>query len=185
METKPHAIMIGDQLMCEQGYNATTFKDIAAVLKVTSASLHYHFPERADLCHGVIQHNRTRFNAMVAKSAKKKPSDKIKDFTSMYIDLVKNGKISLLSVFTAEYNTLDENVKEDFKLYANEILEWLMAVLEDGQKQQTFRFRSSVRLKALQILSLLSGIEKLCRVTDISDSYLVQTDILHDLMIDQ
>lgn len=48
------------------GYNGFSFREIAADVGIKSASVHYHFPTKADLAAAVAKRYRERFEAGVA-----------------------------------------------------------------------------------------------------------------------
>src|SRR5271169_6651677 len=54
---------IAEQLAQTRGYNGFSYADIAAQLGVTKASLHYHFPSKADLGRALI----VRYHAVFAE----------------------------------------------------------------------------------------------------------------------
>ena len=47
--TSQRILDIAERLVQTRGYNGFSYADIAQALKVTKASLHYHYPAKADL----------------------------------------------------------------------------------------------------------------------------------------
>src|SRR5476649_763793 len=52
---------VAEQLAQTRGYNGFSYADIAAELDVTKASLHYHFPSKAELGRALIERYRGHF----------------------------------------------------------------------------------------------------------------------------
>jgi len=48
-DTATRILDIAERQMRQHGYNAVSYRDIAAEMGIKSASLHYHFPKKADL----------------------------------------------------------------------------------------------------------------------------------------
>ena len=49
MDSATQILDIAERRMRQTGYNAVSYRDIAAEMGIKSASLHYHFPKKADL----------------------------------------------------------------------------------------------------------------------------------------
>src|ERR1700733_8531548 len=54
---------VAERLAQTRGYNGFSYADISAQLGVTKASLHYHFPTKAELGRALIERYRTLFGA--------------------------------------------------------------------------------------------------------------------------
>src|ERR1700690_1670053 len=54
---------VAEKLAQTRGYNGFSYADIAVELGVTKASLHYHFPSKAELGCALIERYRTVFAA--------------------------------------------------------------------------------------------------------------------------
>ena len=52
---------VAEQLAQTRGYNGFSYADVAAQLGVTKASLHYHFPSKAQLGAALIDRYQTNF----------------------------------------------------------------------------------------------------------------------------
>ena len=49
MDSAKQILDIAERRMRQTGYNAVSYRDIAAEMGIKSASLHYHFPKKEDL----------------------------------------------------------------------------------------------------------------------------------------
>ena len=54
---------VAERLAQTRGYNGFSYADIAAQLGVTRASLHYHFPSKAELGRALVERYRGLFGA--------------------------------------------------------------------------------------------------------------------------
>ena len=59
--TRDHVLDVAERLAQTRGFNGFSYADIAAELKVTKASLHYHFPTKTDLGCALVQRYGQRF----------------------------------------------------------------------------------------------------------------------------
>src|SRR5271167_237958 len=65
--TRSRILDIGERLVQVRGFNGFSYADIAAELSVTKASLHYHFPSKADLGEAIIARYAERFADALAR----------------------------------------------------------------------------------------------------------------------
>ena len=54
-DTREEIIDLAEDLIRQNGYNAFSYSDIAAMLEVRPAAIHYHFPSKSDLGVAVIE----------------------------------------------------------------------------------------------------------------------------------
>ena len=65
-DTATRILDSAESLVQVRGFNGFSYADVAAELAVTKASLHYHFPGKAELGRALIARYATRFNAALA-----------------------------------------------------------------------------------------------------------------------
>ena len=65
-DTATRILDSAESLVQVRGFNGFSYADVAAELGVTKASLHYHFPGKAELGRALIVRYATRFNAALA-----------------------------------------------------------------------------------------------------------------------
>src|SRR4029079_1922981 len=62
-DTAQRILDVAERLVQTRGFNGFSYADIAEVLDVTKASLHYHFPSKADLGRRLIERYEQTFLA--------------------------------------------------------------------------------------------------------------------------
>src|ERR1700682_1229989 len=60
-DTSQRILDIAERLVQTRGFNGFSYADIAGTLHVTKASLHYHFPAKADLGRRLIERYERHF----------------------------------------------------------------------------------------------------------------------------
>ena len=58
---------LAERLVQLRGFNGFSYADVAGELKITTASLHYHFPGQADLGRALIVRYASRFTDALAE----------------------------------------------------------------------------------------------------------------------
>src|ERR1700685_2193697 len=65
-QTATQILDVAEQLVQTRGFNAFSYADVAAELKITKAALHYHFAGKAELGEALIARYAARFNDALA-----------------------------------------------------------------------------------------------------------------------
>jgi TetR/AcrR family transcriptional repressor of nem operon len=128
-------------------------------LHVTKASLHYHFPSKADLGRDLIERYHRAFAQALAAIDQQthKPREKLRRYVGLYDSVMRKNRMCLCGMLAAEYATLPGPMQDELRRFfdANEI--WLAAVLEDGRETGDLAFIGPVRQRARGVLGALEG----------------------------
>jgi TetR/AcrR family transcriptional repressor of nem operon len=169
--TSPHAdtprriLDIAERLVQTRGYNAFSYADIAQALHVTKASLHYHFPTKAELGKRLIERYELSFLEALATIDRTSAdaSEQLRRYVEIYADVLRNDRMCLCGMLAAEYATLPKPMKAELKHFFDENERWLVAVLEEGQATSRLRFTGSAREVARLLVGSLEGAMMLAR----------------------
>src|ERR1035441_10456162 len=147
---------------------SSSHANIAAQLGVTKASLHYHFPSKAELGRALIERYRSLFGAALdaIDQQAKEPHEKLKQYVGLYNSVLSNERMCLCGMLAAEYATLPAPMQEGLKLFFDANERWLSAVLEDGHRAGTFLFREPASERARVLLGALEGAMLVARSYD-------------------
>ena len=85
--TRDQIIEAADQLFYQQGYEHTTFADIAAAVQISRGNFYHHFKSKDDILNAVIKLRLVNTEKMVDQWAAegKSPIDRIQSFVQMLI----------------------------------------------------------------------------------------------------
>jgi TetR/AcrR family transcriptional regulator, transcriptional repressor for nem operon len=150
---------VAERLAQTRGYNGFSYADIAAELGVTKASLHYHFPSKADLGRALIVRYHGLFGAALDSidGQTKSPQEKLKRYVVLYDSVLSNERMCLCGMLAAEYATLPRPMQEGLTAFFDANERWLTAVLEDGLRAGMFAFREAAKERARVLLGALEG----------------------------
>lgn len=150
---------VAERLAQTRGYNGFSYADIAAQLRVTKASLHYHFPSKAELGRALIERYRMGFSgALDAIDQEGKPAhEKLQQYVELYNSVMSNERMCLCGMLAAEYATLPPPMQAELTAFFNANETWLTAVLEAGLRAGLFHFRESASERARVLLGALEG----------------------------
>lgn len=142
-----------------RGYNGFSYADVAAELSVTKASLHYHFPSKADLGEALLERHATRFAASLAEidDSGVDAMEKVLAFTGLYGAVLRSGGMCLCGMLAAEFRTLPGGMQDRVARFFDLNEEWLTRVLEAGRADGTFEFEGRARDRARSVVAGLEG----------------------------
>ncbi|GAA4779348.1 autorepressor PsrA [Olivibacter ginsenosidimutans] len=181
MDTKTAIIKLGDSLIREKGYNAFSFSDISKKLSIKNASVHYHFPTKTALGLAIIQEHHNRLDQLKTKMENKAPIEKLNAFLSIYTVAESEHKICIIGSLATDFYTVETEIQNKVKILADNILNWVMEILQDGKDKKVFLFNISTRTKALMIITNMLAAVQLTRLTNKQDFKEIKENIIHDL----
>ena len=164
-DTAQRILDTAERLLQTRGYNAFSYADIANALHVTKASLHYHFPTKAELGRRLIQRYQVSFlHALAAiEQTSGHAGEQLRRYVDIYLGVLRNDRMCLCGMLAAEYVTLPKPMKTELKHFFDENERWLVAVLEKGQATNKLRFTGPAREVAQLLMGALEGAMMLAR----------------------
>lgn len=156
----------------KHGYKAMSFRDLAAEVGIKSASVHYHFPTKGDLCAAVMQRYAEEYaERLVLPKKKRQAAQKalnkfIDDFQN---NIVKQGNVSLCTVLASEKGLLDPATSQAIADFYDLKSDWLATVVSYMKKD--WMPSEEARAYASQILASLHGASVLVRSTGNSECF--------------
>jgi TetR/AcrR family transcriptional regulator, transcriptional repressor for nem operon len=157
--TAERILDIAERLLQTRGFNNFSYADIAAELGITTASLHYHYPGKAELGQALITRYAERFSQALSEIEQHEPNAraKLEAYTSLYADVLKGNRMCMCGILAAEYQTLPKPMRTEVIRFFDDNQRWLSGVLREGKTDRTLNFSGAVDDVAQNILSTLEG----------------------------
>lgn len=157
--TRSRILDASERLVQVRGFNGFSYADVAAELSITKASLHYHFPSKAELGEALIARYAERFaDALAAIDADIAPAPaKLDAYANLYAEVLRQERMCLCGMLAAEYQTLPSPIRNAVVAFLNDNETWLASVLEHGRKDGSLRFSNTAADTARSIVSGLEG----------------------------
>lgn len=163
--TADQILDVAERLAQTRGFNGFSYADIAGELGVTKASLHYHYPGKADLGRALIDRYTAGFAAALERIERSgAPAfDQLRRYVSIYGDVLKAGRICLCGMLAAEYTTLPPAMQDAIRGFFDANEKWLSGLLEAGRTDGSVTFDGTAAEAARAITSALEGAMLLAR----------------------
>jgi TetR/AcrR family transcriptional repressor of nem operon len=150
---------VAERLVQTRGFNGFSYADISAELRVTKASLHYHFRTKAELGKSLIgRYHDTFQRALDAIDAETADAPRrLERYVRLYAEVLRSNRICLCGMLASDYATLPRAMKELVNRFfdANEL--WLTRTLEEGRKARTLRLSRAPDETARALVASLEG----------------------------
>ncbi|MGH1453020.1 MAG: TetR/AcrR family transcriptional regulator [Paracoccaceae bacterium] len=110
------------------GYAGLNFRDLAKQVGIKSASIHYHFPGKADLGLAVAQRYWQDTQTILDEKTKAlpEPHDRLHWYPSLFRNALQHdNRMCLCSFMSAEYDALPAPLRAEVQNFATVNLTWL------------------------------------------------------------
>ncbi len=157
--TRGRILDTAERLVQTRGFNGFSYADVATALGVTKASLHYHFPGKAELGEALIARYTERFSAELERidAGRLAPSAKLASYAALYADVLREDRMCLCGMLAAEYETLPPAMRDAILRFFDRSQVWLRAVMEEGRANDSMSFDGTAEDGARTILGGLEG----------------------------
>jgi TetR/AcrR family transcriptional regulator, transcriptional repressor for nem operon len=164
-DTAQRILDVAERLVQSRGFNGISYADVAGELSITKASLHYHFPGKAELGEALIVRYAARFADALEQidSCVSDARAKLDAYAGLYADVLRGKRMCLCGILAAEYETLPNPMRAAVLRFFDDNEVWLTGVLARGQAEATLSFDGSPSEAAQTILSGLEGAMLLAR----------------------
>ncbi len=142
------------------GYNGFSFRDVAAEVGMKSASVHYHFPTKADLGVAVVKRYHEQFAAALggASDSALSVEELLARFANVYLAVLNADQLMCLcGMLGAEVAALPEDVATEVKNFFSYSIDWLTIVYERKDQSNGKSETMAPRIKAQRHLATMQG----------------------------
>ncbi len=128
---KREAIMNAATLVVQtDGYNALSFRDLAAETGIKSASVHYHFPTKGDLAQALIERFRAGFLARMEPVLEKGFDEAMGTYIALFRGAFDGGhRMCMGGMMSAEFTALPVGARDGLEEFANAHRNFIVTVL--------------------------------------------------------
>ncbi|MBA3707800.1 MAG: TetR/AcrR family transcriptional regulator [Planctomycetes bacterium] len=157
-DTAERILDIAEKLVQQRGYNAFSYADIAAAMRISKASIHHHFLAKADLAEQLIVRYHQHFVAALAEIDQlPDPRKRLRRFVQVYLDVLRSDRMCLCGMLAAEIDSLPKPVRDEVRRFFTATEDWLSRLLAAGRRAGTLAFTGSPDAEATLMVTALEG----------------------------
>ena len=171
----PAALLDAAQELAQtRGYNAFSYRDLAARVGITTASIHYHFPTKADLGVALIARYAASVRDARADLERRAPQAmdapaRLRGYAALLESVLApagidrdtlpadGGRICLGGMLASDYATLPPAVQRAVRGFVDDNVRWLAQVLTAGRDAGVLAFPGDPDAGATALFAALEG----------------------------
>jgi TetR/AcrR family transcriptional repressor of nem operon len=164
IDLSPKAVEIvvcTQSLLATRGYNGFSYADISEKVGISKASIHHHFPSKAELVEVVVKLYRqeTRKGVAAIEAHTDVPLDRLRAYTGYWERCIGDGSapICICAMLASELPAIPEAVATEVRGHFQDLTGWLSSVLANGAAVGTFRLRGNADAEAAAFLATVHG----------------------------
>jgi len=157
--TADRVLDIAEALVQTRGYNAFSYADISRAVGVRKASLHHHYPTKADLGLALVSRYHAAFMGALSEIESKSdsPARRLERYTELYGSVLRRGRMCMCGMLAADVATLPKPMRESIAGFFTDNEQWLTRVLGEGRKSGQIDFEGTPASMASFFVSSLEG----------------------------
>ena len=160
-ETADRILQTARTLIVDLGYSAFSYADIAEAVQIRKASIHHHFPTKANLVVAVLKAHRERFLQGTESLTQRieDPLARLDAYVQHWEGCIrdKSQPFCIAALLAAELPSLPEEVRVEVKKHFFALSEWLRRTLEEGVRKRTLQLQGTPEAEAQTFMATIHG----------------------------
>lgn len=179
-ETAERILKAADALMIDRGYSAFSYADVSEAVDIRKASIHHHFPTKADLVTAVLRarHERLVEGTKLLDQQISDPLARIQAYVQYWEGCIRDRTMEfcVVALLGAELPSLPEQVQREVRLYFKALSAWLEKTLEEGVRKRVIKLQEPAATEAQTLMAIVHGAMLSARAAGRSDLFKIVTD---------
>lgn len=148
-------------LIIAGGYNGFSYADIAKVIGIRNASIHHHFPSKADLVRTLVARYREEAAEGIAALERQvsDPLGQLRAYAGYWDACIADATapICVCALLASQIPVLPDDVVLEVRAHFRALSGWLTSILERGARQGTLRLTGTARSEAEALMAAVHG----------------------------
>jgi len=159
VDTATRILDVAEELVQTRGLNAMSYGHVSARVGITNASLHYHFPAKADLTTALVTRYSERFFASLDEIERTKPdvADRLRAYAQIYAAVLASGRMCLCGMLASDFETLSPAAQTHVSAFFEHSYAWLERIIDEGVAAGRLPAPVSSRATAEALVAGLEG----------------------------
>lgn len=149
------------ELLASGGYNGFSYADIAELVDVRKASIHHHFPAKADLVKAtvVLHRDATRRGLQSLDQLTADPLARLVAYSRYWAECIEqsNPPICICALLAAELPAIPVEVADEVKGHFRDLHAWTTSVMAAGASTGAMRLAGTPSAEASAFIASIHG----------------------------
>ncbi|MDQ8730893.1 TetR/AcrR family transcriptional regulator [Bradyrhizobium sp. LHD-71] len=159
--TSDKILDIAQSLLVRGGYNGFSYADISAAIGIRKASIHHHFPTKAELVSVLVDRYRRQAEAGLTslQEQSSSPAEQLQSYLNFWQTCIRDASLPfcVCAMLATEMQMLPEEVASRVRAHFRHLAGWLTAVLRAGVEQDVFRLDKRPEEEAQALMASVHG----------------------------
>jgi TetR/AcrR family transcriptional repressor of nem operon len=141
MATSAQIIDIAQEYIQKVGFHAFSYRDIAERVGIRTASIHYHFPTKADLAKAIVERVRAVTDTAIAEIDAKggSASERLRRFCGLFLQTWGEGdRLCPMCMLAMGQDAIPDDVQAGVREFWRGGEQWVAQTVRDGQATGEF-----------------------------------------------
>jgi TetR/AcrR family transcriptional repressor of nem operon len=160
-DTSTQILQTAHTLISDRGYSAFSYADISDTVHISKASIHHHFPTKANLVVSVLQAHRKRFIQSTESLAQNvdDPLARLNAYVHHWEVCIKDQKqpFCIAALLAAELPSLPEEVQFEIQQHFQALSTWIRKTLEEGVTKRKLKLQGTSEDEAQAFMAIVHG----------------------------
>lgn len=169
IDTKTALLNSAENAARRLGFDGFSYADLAGDVGIRKASIHHHFPSKANLALALMQRYYINFQAICAEidASFDTGGEQLAELIQQYKTGSDDGKrICLCASFSASRDSLPPEVVEKISHFRAMVIEWMTDAFEKGRTDGSISGVTRPDFEAASTMSLMEGAQLAARAEE-------------------
>jgi TetR/AcrR family transcriptional repressor of nem operon len=161
MNTREKLLDSARYLIQTRGYNGFSYADVAEQVEVRKASIHHHFPTKADLARAVVEQSRAAIVEQIRliEGSAFDPVRQLLFYTGYWEKCIADASapFCVAGMLASELPSLPADLADCVRAHFHDLSRWLETVLTEGAQSGVFQLRGAASAEAESFMSTVYG----------------------------
>ncbi|NTF89039.1 TetR/AcrR family transcriptional regulator [Agrobacterium rhizogenes] len=148
-------------LVVAGGYNGFSYADISAAIGIRKASIHHHFPTKAELVAVLVDRygQQVEVGLTSLREQFSSPAEQLQAYLNFWQTCIRDASLPfcVCAMLAGEMQMLPEEVASRVRAHFHSLAGWLTSVLTAGAEQGLFRLDKQPEEEAQMLMASVHG----------------------------
>lgn len=168
--TSERILDVTQSLIVAGGFNAFSYADISVAIGIRKASIHHHFPTKAELVSALVDRYRQQTEAGLRSLQEQfsSPAEQLQGYLNFWKTCIRDASLPfcVCAMLAGEMQMLPGEVASRVRAHFHHLARWLASVLQAGAEQHLFQLGKSPEAEAHMLMASVHGAMLSARALD-------------------
>ncbi|WP_338691279.1 TetR/AcrR family transcriptional regulator [Bradyrhizobium sp. 26S5] len=161
ISTSEKILDVAQSLIVAGGYNAFSYADISDAIGIRKASIHHHFPTKAELVSVLVDRYRRQAELGLRSLQEQfsSPTEQLQSYLNFWQTCIRDASLPfcVCAMLAGEMPMLPDEVASRVRAHFHGLARWLTSVLQAGAEQHLFHLNKRPEDEAQMLMASVHG----------------------------